>query len=356
MKIAILGDTHFGMRGDSIPFHKHYELFYENIFFPYLKENSITTIIQLGDLFDRRKFINFNSLHLARKYFFDKLKENNIQFFTLLGNHDIAYKNTLEVNSSGLLLNDYTNIKILSKFHTEEFDGVPIDFVPWICDENESEIFKQMKDSKSQICMGHFEIDGFEMDRGNIHQGGLDRIKLNKYDVVLSGHFHHKSTADNIVYVGTPGEITWSDYDDERGFHIFDTSDRSLKFIKNTYTIFKKIFYNDVEQTFEYWKDFDFNSFKNTYVKIVVINKTNPYLFDNVLDSLYKIGTHDISIVEDFNDVTTDVDDDIVDQAEDTMTILSKYIDNLPMTVEPDKLKTLMRELYVEALNTETTE
>jgi DNA repair exonuclease SbcCD nuclease subunit len=356
MKIAILGDTHFGMRGDSLHFHRHYELFYENIFFPYLKQNNITTIIQLGDLFDRRKFINFNSLHLARKYFFNKLKENNLQFFTLLGNHDIAYKNTLEVNSSGLLLNDYDNIKILSEFHTEEFDGVPIDFVPWICDENETEIFNQMKSSKSQICMGHFEIDGFEMDRGNIHQGGLDRIKLNKYDVVLSGHFHHKSTADNIVYVGTPGEITWSDYDDERGFHVFDTTDRSLKFIKNPYTIFKKIFYNDIDQTFEYWKDFDFSSFKETYVKIVVINKTNPYLFDNVLDNLYKIGTHDISIVEDFNDVTSDIDDDIVDQAEDTMTILSKYIDNLPMSVEPDKLKTLMRELYVEALNTETTE
>lgn len=356
MKIAILGDTHFGMRGDSLHFHKHYALFYTKVFFPYLKENNIDTVIQLGDLFDRRKFINFNSLHLARKYFFDKLKNDNIQFYTLLGNHDIAYKNTLEVNSSGLLLNDYTNIHLIDKFCTKEFDNVPIDFVPWICDENEAEILQQLNDTKSQICLGHFEIDGFEMDRGNVHQGGLDRNKLNKYDVVLSGHFHHKSTADNITYVGTPGEMTWADFDDERGFHIFDTQDRSLTFIKNPYTMFRKVFYNDETQDFDFWKDFNYSDYKETYLKVVVINKTNPYLFDNVLDNLYKTGIHDISIVEDFNDVTSEVDDDIVDQAEDTMTILSKYIDNLPLNVEPDKLKTLMRELYVEALNTETTE
>ena len=109
-------------------------------------------------------------------------------------------------------------------------------------------------------------------------------------------------------------------------------------------------------QDFDYWKNFNYNDYKETYLKVVVINKNNPYLFDNVLDNLYKTGIHDISIVEDFNDVTSEVDDDIVDQAEDTMTILSKYIDNLPLNVEPDKLKTLMRELYVEALNTETTE
>ena len=69
MKICLLGDTHFGMRGDSLEFHKYIKKFYDNIFFPYLIENKIDTVFQLGDLFDRRKFINFNSLYLCRKYF-----------------------------------------------------------------------------------------------------------------------------------------------------------------------------------------------------------------------------------------------------------------------------------------------
>ena len=125
--MCILGDCHFGMRGDSIIFHKHYEKFYDTVFFPYLKENNIDTIFQMGDLFDRRKFINFNSLFLCRKYFFNRLKENNITFYSILGNHDITYRNTLEINSSQLLLNEYDNITIYDEFVTKEFDGIPIE-------------------------------------------------------------------------------------------------------------------------------------------------------------------------------------------------------------------------------------
>jgi len=221
MKLCILGDTHFGARGDSLDFHKYFQKFYSKIFFPYLTEHDIKIVVQMGDLFDRRKFINFNTLYLARKYFFNKLQEKNIQLYTFVGNHDVAFKNTIEVNSPALLLNEYNNIFLAEKFHTENFDGVDIDIVPWICDENEKEIFQKMKESRSQICFGHFEIAGFEMDKGNICDQGLDKNSLSKYDVVLSGHFHHKSSDGNITYVGTPYEMTWADYNDPKGFSYF---------------------------------------------------------------------------------------------------------------------------------------
>jgi DNA repair exonuclease SbcCD nuclease subunit len=356
MKLCILGDTHFGARGDSLDFHKYFQKFYEEVFFPYLLENDIKTVVQMGDLFDRRKFINFNSLYLSRKYFFDKLKEHNIQLYALVGNHDVAFKNTLEVNSPNLLLNEYENVFLIEKFHTENFDGVDIDIVPWLCADNEEEIFQKIKNSKSQICFGHFEIDGFEMDRGNVHQGGLDRKTLSKYDIVLSGHFHHKSSSDNVTYVGTPYEMTWSDFDDTKGFHIFDTDNRELQFVKNTFVMFNKIVYDDAQTDFEFWKKYDYNKLKDSYVKVIVLNKQNPFLFEHVLDNLYKIGLSDLSIVEDFSENIMGDDSDIIDQAEDTMTILSKYIDNLEIDIESDKLKTLMRELYIEALNTEVSD
>lgn len=356
MKLCILGDTHFGARGDSLDFHKYFQKFYEEVFFPYLLENDIKTVVQMGDLFDRRKFINFNSLYLSRKYFFDKLKEHNIQLYALVGNHDVAFKNTLEVNSPNLLLNEYENVFLIEKFNTENFDGVDIDIVPWLCADNEEEIFQKIKNSKSQICFGHFEIDGFEMDRGNVHQGGLDRKTLSKYDIVLSGHFHHKSSSDNVTYVGTPYEMTWSDFDDPKGFHIFDTDNRELQFVKNTFVMFNKIVYDDAQTDFEFWKKYDYNKLKDSYVKVIVLNKQNPFLFEHVLDNLYKIGLSDLSIVEDFSENIMGDDSDIIDQAEDTMTILSKYIDNLEIDIESDKLKTLMRELYIEALNTEVSD
>jgi hypothetical protein len=194
------------------------------------------------------------------------------------------------------------------------------------------------------------------MDRGNVCDHGLDKKKLSKYDVVLSGHFHHKSTDGNITYVGTPYEMTWSDYNDPKGFHIFDTETRNMEFVRNPFVMFNKVTYDDGQQDFDTWKNYDFSSLKDTYVKVVVLNKQNPYLFDSVIDSLYKVGVADLSIVEDFSDLLIDDDSDIIDQAEDTMTILSKHIDNLTLDVEAEKLKTLMRELYIEALNTEIAE
>ena len=228
--------------------------------------------------------------------------------------------------------------------------------VPWICDDNQVEIFNKVKESRSQICFGHFEIAGFEMDRGNVCHEGIDKSQLSKYDVVLSGHFHHKSDDGQIFYVGTPGEMTWSDYNDPRGFHIFDTSTRESSFIQNPYSMFYKVTYDDTKQDFEYWRQHDYTQYKETYIKVVVINKQNPFMFDTVIDNLYKCGVSDLSIVEDFSEINFDQDQEIIDQAEDTMTILSKYIDGLSLNVESEKLKTLMRELYVEALNLEKIE
>ena len=356
MKLCILGDTHFGARGDSLDFHRYFEKFYNEVLFPYLKANDIEVIFQLGDLFDRRKYINFNSLHLCRQYFFDRCEILGIKVHTLLGNHDIAYKNTLEVNSTGLLLNEYNNVEYYDSFETINFDGLNIDIVPWLCDENEVKIFEQMKESKSQICFGHFDIAGFQMEKGILSDTGVDKKVFSRYDIVLSGHFHHKSTDGHITYTGTPYEMTWSDYNDPKGFHIFDTDTRELEFVENPFHMFNKVMYDDKIHDFEYWKTYDFDSLKDSYVKVVVLNKQNPYLFDTVIDTLYKKGIADISIVEDFSDIVFDQDQELIDQAEDTMTILNKYIDNLSLNVENEKLKSLMRELYVEALNSEMIE
>ena len=52
MKIALLNDTHFGCRNDSPAFMKYQNRFYEELFFPYLVYNNITTLIHLGDVVD----------------------------------------------------------------------------------------------------------------------------------------------------------------------------------------------------------------------------------------------------------------------------------------------------------------
>jgi DNA repair exonuclease SbcCD nuclease subunit len=349
MKIAILGDTHFGMRGDSIAFHNHYREFYTKHFFPYLVQNGITTIFQLGDLFDRRKYISFQSLALCRKYFFDELLRHDLEMHTLLGNHDITFKNTLEVNSPELLLKDYPNVVV----YNEPTSWQGIDIIPWICKDNEAEILDFIKRSTNHVCFGHFELQGFEMDRGNICHEGMDPATLQKYDLVMSGHFHHKSNSGSIVYVGTPGEMTWADYNDERGFHVFDTETRDLEFIQNPLKMFYKIQYNDDELYYNDLIDADYSHLASKYVKIVVEKRNNSFLFDTLLDTLAKVNPLEVSVVEDFSEITDNVEVDI-DQAEDTMTILNKYVDGLTLPVESDKIKTVLRDVYTQALSMET--
>jgi DNA repair exonuclease SbcCD nuclease subunit len=339
------------MRGDSIPFHNLYRKFYEEVFFPYLKENNIDTIFQMGDLFDRRKFIGFQTLALSRKYFFQPAQEYKLH--VLIGNHDIAFKNTLEVNSPQLLLNEYNNITVYDKPITVSFGGTVVDIIPWICNDNEIEINEFIKNSKSQICFGHFELAGFEMDRGNICHEGMDRNLLNKYDVVLSGHFHHKSTDGTITYVGTPGEMTWADYNDKRGFHIFDTETRELDFIENPHRMFHKIVYDDKLETLDSITEKDFSLYTNSMVKVIVANKINPVLYDMFLDGLYKASPLDISIVEDHTDYSEISDEDIVDQSDDTITILDKVIETLEIDLDKVKLKNVMHDIYFEAQNLE---
>jgi len=350
MKIAILGDTHFGMRGDSIAFHNHYRDFYLKTFFPYLIQHGIDTIFQLGDLFDRRKYISFQTLALCRRYFFDQLVKHNIQCRVLLGNHDIFFKNTLEVNSPDLLLKEYEKHVIL---YDKPSMWMGVDIIPWICKDNELEVMDFMKRSENQVCFGHFELSGFEMDRGNICYDGMDPNSLNKYDLVLSGHFHHKSNNGSIVYVGTPGEMTWADYNDDRGFHIFDTESRELTFISNPERMFYKIKYNDDNMFYNDIVNANYSHLTGKFLKIVVEKRNNSFLFDTLIDSITKASPLEIAVVEDFSEIIDNVEVDI-DQAEDTITILNKYVDGLTLPVESDKIKTVLRDVYTQALSMET--
>ena len=356
MKIALINDTHAGARGDNPIFNEFFFKFWENTFFPYLEENNIKTICHLGDVVDRRKFINFVTLNSWRSRFFDRARDMSIQLEVIVGNHDVTYKNSNELNAMQELFSHYDNINIYTEPVDLTFDGLQVAMVPWINGENYEHSMEFLTNTKSQIVFGHFEISGFEMDRGNVCQGGMSREIFNRFDMVMSGHFHHKSSEGSIYYLGNQYEMTWADYGDVRGFHVFDTETRELEFIENPNRIFYKIAYNDEEaHEIEKWKQFDYSAYKETYVKVIVVNKKDPFTFDSVIDNLYKAGVLDVSIVEDFSDTST-VEDEEIDQAEDTITILNKYIDGMTLDVDNDTLKTYMRELYVEALNLQRTE
>lgn len=352
-KVAIITDQHFGARNDSTLFLDFYEKFYKDTFFPTLVKEKIDTVLILGDTFDRRKYVNFFSLKRAKQMFFDPLFHLGIQVHMLAGNHDTYFKNTNDVNSADLLLGEYgINLNVID--HPAEIYVGPhkICMMPWICPENYDDSMQTLKDTDAKFCMGHFEIAGFAMHRGMPSEGGLDRGIFRKFSHTFSGHYHHKSSSDDIYYLGNPYELTWQDYNDSRGFHLFDLDTHQLEFIENPNKMFHRISYDDKEQTIKEIDNMHLKPYTNTYVKVVVINKNNPYLFDKFMNNLYNVNPADITIAEDFTELEDG--EDMVDEAEDTLTILNKYVDGITEeSIDNDRLKTLLKELYVEALNTE---
>ena len=349
MKVAIITDQHFGARNDSIAFLDFFEKFYEQAFFPTLDANNITTVLILGDTFDRRKYVNFYALDRAKKMFFDKLEERGIRVHMLAGNHDTYYKNTNEVNSPDLLLVEYGNIDVISKPETIVIDGTSICMIPWICPENYQESLDHIKNTKAEICMGHLEIAGFAMYRGMESHDGLAKETFEKFDLVFSGHYHHRSSDQHIHYLGNPYELTWQDYNDPRGFHLFDLDTRELEFICNPYRMFERIEYNDKDAD---PVDLDALDLEHKYVKLVVVNKNDFYKFDKFIQKLYNKGCHEIKIIEDMSEFQDgEIGEEI--NLEDTLSVLSHYVDSIETDVDKEQIKTYMRTLYTEAVNIE---
>lgn len=349
MKIAIITDQHFGARNDSIAFLDFFQKFYDNTFFPNIDAAGINTVLILGDTFDRRKYVNFYALQRAKEMFFDKLAERNINVHMLAGNHDTYYKNTNDVNSPDLLLREYKNINVIAEPQTIYVGGVPICMIPWICPENYQESLDQLKQTQSDICMGHFEIAGFAMYKGMQSHEGLDKNLFDKFDLVFSGHYHHRNSDGHIYYLGNPYELTWQDYNDSRGFHMFSLDTRELEFIPNPYTMFSRIEYSDKESE---PIDIDKLDLAEKFVKLVVVNKTDFYKFDKFIQKLYNKGCHEIKIVEDMSEFEDgEIGEEI--NLEDTVSVLSNYIDSIETDVDKEQVKTFMKTLYTEAINVE---
>ena len=219
--------------------------------------------------------------------------------------------------------------------------------MPWICSDNYERSMRSIQMTSAQICMGHFEINGFEMHKGHFSENGYDKKFLNKFDTVFSGHFHKKSDDGHVYYLGNTYQMTWSDDGCPKGFHIFDTETRELERIVNPYTIFEKVYYDDTTTNYN---DFDILTLKEKFVKIVVVNKKDLYQFDRFIDRVLSDSPHEVKIVEDFSDLdASNVDDAIVENAEDTMTLLERYIDELDVDLNKKRLTSMMKSLYVEA-------
>ena len=350
MKIALLNDTHCGVRNNNQMFAEYQGRFYKEIFFPYLDKHNIKNIIHLGDYFDRRRDVNFYSLHKNYEHFIEPMRERDITMDLIVGNHDIYFKSTNELNSPDYLLN-FDNVNVYKDPITKDYDGLEIALLPWINSENEEECHEFLQLTTAPFVMSHLEVNGGMMSPGHYHGGGTPQSWFERFEQVFSGHFHHKSQLGNIRYFGSQMEFTWNDFGDDKYFHVFDTETREIEMIKNPLKMFHKVFYDDTNETLMSIKKKDFSHLENTFVKVIVTNKNEPYWFDVFVEELLKAGPADLKVVEDHSNLDVLNEDELVGDAEDTLTILTKHIDSLNIDGDKAKLDALMRSLYTESLD-----
>lgn len=243
-KTAILGDSHFDIFNNvkQERMYGYQEKFFDEVFFPYLLENDIKTVIQLGDLFDKRVSVSQRSIAFAKRIFFDRLRDNSINLIVLVGNHDIYLKDSLKIITAEQVLGEYSNITLVKKPTQLSIGSNSFSFIPWICKENQDEIARFIKNDDNKIAFGHLEIAGAKLSKHSIMEHGTDAAMVKKYDKVYSGHFHTKSTFQNIHFVGTPYELTRVDANDQKSFIVFDADNpKKDKIVINPFTIYEQV-------------------------------------------------------------------------------------------------------------------
>ncbi len=347
MKVALITDTHYNFKKANKNFHDYFAKFYKDIFFPYLEKNNIKTVIHLGDAFDNRKGIDYWAFKWAKENVYDNFSELGIKVYSIVGNHDTYYKNTNQINSIDVLLDSYNNIVKISEPKEVTIDGLKILLLPWICSENQEYVFNLLETTNARVVFGHLELSGFSVFPGQLQPHGMDKKIFDKFDKVFSGHYHTKSDDGKIFYIGNPYQMFWNDYNDSRGFSIFDTKTTELEFIKNPYTIFEKIYYEDTDINI-----IDKNSLKDKIIKLIVRKKTNQKKFDLFLDELAKIPLIELKVselldIDDSNYQVSELD------VEDTMVILTSYIEESEFNLNKDLAKKIIKDIYLEAMEIE---
>ena len=244
MKFVVLGDTHFGIKGFSDDFLDNQLRFFNEQLFPYMLENGLDTIVQLGDWLDNRKMMNIKTFNRIVKEFCEPMQKHGFKFISFLGNHDIYYSTTLEINMVKYFADLFPDtITVYTRPTIVKLGDYKYKMFPWAV--------RQITPSDlegADVVFGHFEINNFEMVKGHVDKNSELTSnffkKINGLKRVVSGHYHIQSTDGFILYVGTPYQLNWGDYKTPRGFYVF--KGHEYDFIENSVSSkFVKIKYDD---------------------------------------------------------------------------------------------------------------
>jgi predicted phosphodiesterase len=299
MQVALLADTHYGCRNDNPFWYDYQKKFIDQVFLPYLKEHEIHYVIHLGDLVERRKFINFKSATRLRQDFLEPLFKAEVNCSFICGNHDAFYKSSLSINalrelqvSDSFMRDECYPFEIIDSPKLYGYEGQnKILLVPWICSGNRDEILNSIEKENARYCIGHFDFKGYEETKGRLSKHGEDYSQFAKFDQVFSGHYHIRSHNHNINYIGSAFEFTWDDLDSPRGFAVLETTTGEVSYVENPFHMFTMLDYDEENLP-------DLARVENSYVKVNVKNRGSEVKFRNFESKIYEAGAIAVTFIE----------------------------------------------------------
>lgn len=345
-KIAMITDVHFNVRNASQFYLNHQKRFYNDVFFPYLKEHDIKYLLFLGDFWEDRRKLDIVGMNIAFKAFLDPLLELGVQVYWIYGNHDIVYRNDNSVNAIDFLGKMYPNLHIVKTHEIVNIDGLDIAMISWVNNANFEDSLNFIQTAKAPILCGHFEIKSFPVNPSALCSTGFDKTVFDRYDAVYSGHFHTMSSDGRIQYISNPFQTTWADFGQEKGFRVLDSSTRELEFIRNPYELYSKVAYTDDIDLLKY--DFEQHAGKVTRVYVQAFASINQQKFNLFIEKLNSVA-HAVDVFE--VDETVISPDDSLEDTNDMKAVINQYIDDIIQNqlIKKDSLKNYFNTLWSEA-------
>lgn len=338
--IILLGDMHIGVKASSIPHHNFIAKFLADLF-KYIDDNDIRYLIQLGDMFDVRKHVTIHSLWFINEYFIQEVLKRNLIVYALVGNHDMPFRDSLRMSSVEEILKMYPqSFKVIKDTTEVEIGGKDMLLIPWVCRENEESVLETVNKSNAEFVFGHFEFNGFEMHRGQPSKTHFNHSKFSKFKKVYSGHYHHKSSKDNVAYIGTPYELTWMDSNDQKGFTVLLENGNDV-FIPNRHTIYSRIEYADSMEV-------DKNSVNGKYVRLVVSAFTDKKILQGVIDKINSFEPLELKVQENYS---VELSESVaISNYKNTIEVIGEYVKTASTGLDNTILTNRFNDLYNRAV------
>jgi DNA repair exonuclease SbcCD nuclease subunit len=211
-------------------------------------EHKISDVIFGGDLLHTRQHIdpeaNHHTFEILEKYCSER-----INFWLLLGNHDMFFRDKGSV-SSVVTYRGLKGVTFIDKPCTLEIAGHKVDFLPYTHDEPLIHLEQLQKESKKRkgrkTLVAHMAIDGAQLNTCNTrsyvsieHDGEMVKVNVDRFggwDKVWLGHYHKEQKIGHVEYIGSPLQLDFGEALQTKHIIVYDLTDGSTKYITNDFS------------------------------------------------------------------------------------------------------------------------